>query len=679
MRRPLARAALALALGGALGCQDYTFNPVGHCVIQPGTERVTLSNISTADVLFVVDDSGSMEGEQGKLAAAFDAFIANLDGYNQNRVAIGIEPFDFHIAVTTTSVFYNPPSSATCQATCGSATNVCCSGTTTPVLVAKACPAGNECGAGFSCKTTCQGYQGDSYCCDAAGTNVENAPVACTSPGAACGNIQERYVFPRSAVPCSSDGQCDTGGGYTCSATSCGALTGRFCCSPANQPQLRTSCKAGIATEGTLYPHGNFVGLGTNPRVLHFDKQLYGQLVGGTWTPVDPLTAKNKQGFTRTQLKDYFKTNVNVGTCGSGQEQGLQAGRLAVSKALAGKQRDLRDAAGAEVAAPGITADWPHQGAKLVVAYIGDEDDCSSPDDPFRGVMLSGLPGNDTCVADAALPLDQQKEFRVDDIASGLAALGRPLGAAYVVSTAEPTCVDEACTPGLCCDYACTGSQSVCRDSVCGGQGAGSRFLDAAGAMRRVGADVIEGSICDPGTAQDPGFAPILIRIADIVKPPSALQLPTQPADTAVTLLRIARPDGSTRKRCNGPAKPPLTFQQARDQGYDWWFTATRDQVTDVQKTPSDASRFIYINHATLNCEAGPGETYAADYLGLVPQNMGCTSDANCAAILGGKTGDWTCFAGLEANGTCTAPAATATGGTGTCLCGERASVCPNG
>ena len=54
------------------------------------------------------------------------------------------------------------------------------------------------------------------------------------------------------------------------------------------------------------------------------------------------------------------------------------------------------------------------------------------------------------------------------------------------------------------------------------------------------------------------GFAPILSRVAEIVKPPSALLLPTQPADAAVTMLRITRGDGTTRTICTGPADPSL-------------------------------------------------------------------------------------------------------------------------
>jgi hypothetical protein len=42
-----ARVSFAVALLVlAAGCQDYNFNPVGHCLIQTGTKLVTLSNLS---------------------------------------------------------------------------------------------------------------------------------------------------------------------------------------------------------------------------------------------------------------------------------------------------------------------------------------------------------------------------------------------------------------------------------------------------------------------------------------------------------------------------------------------------------------------------------------------------------------------------------------------------------
>jgi hypothetical protein len=134
-----ARVSFAVALlVFAAGCQDYNFNPVGHCLIQTGTKRVTLSNLSSADVLFVVDDSGSMQGEQTALATNFGAFIGNLDAANATRQAAGLEPFDFHIAVTSTSVLWNYQTSNTCSSTCTGAAGQA----VTPGVHVRACRAG---------------------------------------------------------------------------------------------------------------------------------------------------------------------------------------------------------------------------------------------------------------------------------------------------------------------------------------------------------------------------------------------------------------------------------------------------------------------------------------------------------------------------------------------------------
>lgn len=701
--------ALALLAIALAGCQDYPFSPVKGCIIQPGSRQVAIPRLSSADVLFVVDDSGSMAGKQAKLSSAFDAFVSSLNAYNDLRATNHLEPFDFHVAITTTSVFYNQPTSATCKATCGSSTNVCGTvngGTCSPMRNAKACPAGTGCGAGYSCKATCTGHAGELTCCDASGVNIETTTIACTAAevatNTACGQIQERYAFDRRPKTCASSATCASGDTCTTATNACGAYPGSLCCKttscttsadcasgyacgscegksniccavaapnqPQGTPELLLACNAGVGQDGALYPQGDFVGVGTNPRVLHFDKSLYASDANGDgfWDPVpNKSTATNHQSFTRGALKTYFEQNVNVGTCGSGQEQGLEAARLAVSKALSGQQFDIRNSSGQPVALPGVAAEWPHASGKLVVVYVGDEDDCSSPADPVRGVILSGAPPADACWADGQLPLDQQKEFRVADFVTSLQALGRPLGAAFVVSATDVTCQDATCSAAVCApDQSCLDAGFPA--AQCGGIAPGSRFLLAGTELRAGGADVIDASICNSD------FGSILGRIAEIVKPPSAMTLPTQPASAAMTLLRITNASGATRKLCRGPALPPLTATQAAAAGYDWWFTATSDQ--NANKDPSEASRYIYVNHATLQCEPNPGEGYSTDYLGVVPA-AGCTSDAACTSALGGSI-EWTCYAGVTAGGACIAPTASAPG---TCVCNSRATVCPNG
>jgi hypothetical protein len=304
-----------------------------------------------------------------------------------------------------------------------------------------------------------------------------------------------------------------------------------------------------------------------------------------------------------------------------------------------------------------------------VLVFLGDEDDCSSPEDAVSGIILSGNPGQDTCVSDAALPDGQGKHIPLGQYADYFETLSRPLGAAFIVSANSPTCQDQACVAGFCCDTACTGDVNVCSTAVCGGQGPGFRLLGAGDQFRQKGADVVAGSMCNPN------FGDILTRIADIVKPPSGLLLPTDPAGTEITIVRIADAAGKTRKTCHGPAPATLTAADAAAQGYDWWFTATREQLNDDQRHPSAVSRNIYINHATRNCEANPGETYSADYLGRLPAN-GCVSRTDCYAALGGTRSAtepelWTCYAGENGPGSSPPFVPPTTTTPGTCLCGD--------
>jgi hypothetical protein len=638
MSRPYgARGAMALLLALAAGCQDYNFNPVGHCVLQPSSERVTLSSVATADVLFVVDDSGSMGAEQQLLAGAFTSFINNLDQANAARVAAGLEPFEFHLAVTSTSVFWNYTTSTVCSSTCPGAAGslVCCAGSA-PRKGPKACSSNADCASPSTCNTQCNGLKGESYCCDP-GTHVPplTQVIPCSREGAECGTFERHFNF-----------------------AGCG------------------SGPAGTAVDQWPYPQGDFVswtsGTSANPRVLHFDKKLYSS---GT----------NVQGFTRQDLVSFFaggvaqgrtvQGNVITGTCGSGEEQGFSAARLALEKAIANQQKDTYDLAGAakwdsanRVAT--AAADWLHPNSKLVLVFVGDEDDCSAPADPAGGVVMQGLdvPGSDSCTRDAATgaPVGQKLYDVVTRFVDYFTSLGRPVGAAFIESAAQTSCSGDQCTPGTCCQANCP-SQGLCgHDSQCGGQAPATRFFRAAGELRGRGADVVVGSICDPD------FGTLLSQIAEIVKPPSGLSLPTQPAESAITLLRIADTSGKTRKLCGRPepvgAATLAAAQAAVDANgnrYDWWFTATRDPGP-----PVPVSQHVYINPQG-RCIANPGETYSADYLGLVPAG-GCQTDADCVQKLGGNSGAWTCFAGMSGN-VCQTPTQAQPG---TCICGPRSQNC---
>ena len=88
MRRLLGPAVL-VSLAACGGCDDVPAEAVTNC------QAVGIASART-DILFVVDDSGSMQEEQANLAANFDAFIAQLAALPVSN--------DYRIGITTTSV-----------------------------------------------------------------------------------------------------------------------------------------------------------------------------------------------------------------------------------------------------------------------------------------------------------------------------------------------------------------------------------------------------------------------------------------------------------------------------------------------------------------------------------------------------------------------------------------------
>jgi hypothetical protein len=655
--RALVASVALLTLAALAGCQDYNFSPVNQCLIQPGTERVTLSDISTADILFVVDDSGSMGGKQRELGNSFEAFITNLRATNLTRVQNQLEPIDFHIAITTTAVFLNRPVSggATCQASCGGqAGPFCCNSLTREPLTAprRCTTAGATCtatGGPWTCKDTNLGLSGELTCGDAAGTPLLD-PVACATVGQECGTIQSRYQYTHGPRSCSDPlnplKECRDLFPVCRSGCTGAPASGNYCCNASGAADP-LQCNPGVsAGEYTLYPRGDFVKaldsadpVGPKPRVIHFTKDLFCTRNSSDTGCLDqaPNTAEI------ANRSAWFKANVLVGTCGSGQEMGLEAGRRALKKAL---RLD-----GLSQPADVLPAEWPHQKSKLVTVWVGDEDDCSTPEDASAGVVMTPTAYPDACVVDGSLPAAQQRRYGLQEFSSFFTGLDRPLATGFIVSAIGNDCVDASCQAGICVDPTCTSGPGLC-----GGQADGFRLVELAGTFRSSGSDVVVGSICAGATATQPSdFSSILDRVAEVVKQPAGLQLPTQPASAELTILRIVGADGKTRKTCSGPARIGTTGAALND--YDWWFTDGNDLNNQV---PQAASRFIYINRTVRRCEANPGETYSADYLGLVPVG-GCDTALDCEVALGVRKAPWICQK----------EAGALPGVRGTCLCGS--------
>lgn len=573
---------LAALLLGLAACNDYQFSPVGSCVLQPGSVRVELPKTSSADILFVVDDSPSMDPKQAGLAASFQDFIQRMVDINVGRTGRGLEPLDFQIAATTSSIFSASPASTYCVGG-----NSCCTPSACTAVSSCVRGTGAGCGAGQVCLTD---QVLDPTFTWVEGSQAKCCPVsACTpspgcAPGDRCPVLQTTYPspFPSSAY-----------------------------------------CTPGLATAGAPYPNGRFVAASGNPNVLVFPKSL-NWASWGTATP-DPAL---------TRLLGQFQRNIEVGSCGSGEEQHLEAGLLALTAAVRGSQ-------------PGVPAgSFPRAGAKLVVVFVGDEDDCSSPPGAPL-VMTAFTPGADACVMDKHLSAADQREYPLSRYADFFrvtreAGYAADVSAAFIVASAR--CADGSYAPADVCSGPATcpvTPPATCAPPapVCGGAyAAGERFLALADLLRAEGVSVVEGTVCD---AYPPSsFGPVLAAIADLAKPPSTLDLPSPPAARAVTSVRIVDGSGADVKICQ--------------PGTDWCFVDCANPSGACLATGT--SQCIAINHASGQCEANPGQTYAADYLGMVPAG-GCATASDCATALGGPASQWTCVieAGM-ARGTCACP-----------------------
>ncbi|HEX9288430.1 MAG TPA: hypothetical protein VF904_02815, partial [Anaeromyxobacteraceae bacterium] len=274
------------------------------------------------------------------------------------------------------------------------------------------------------------------------------------------------------------------------------------------------------------------------------------------------------------------------------------------------------------------------------------------PKDATRSLAFTNTtaaPGNDVCTVEEGKALADQKLFPVQSYADYFTNLGRPFGAAFIYSAQLGSCAADGngnvvCSPGKC-TCQCPASCASCGPTAagecqipanCGGQIplAESRFHQLSAAFRAKGANTFEASVCDAN------FANTLKGIADLVKPPPGLTLPTQPASTEVAVLRIESADGTSSRYCTGPG-----------QGLDWAFV---DCKTGAAVPDGVTTSCITINHTTKHCEANAGETYIAQYLGLVPEG-GCATAGDCFAKLGGQSvADWQC-SGVTATqrGTC--------------------------
>jgi hypothetical protein len=127
---------------------------------QSSTERqfIPIDSLQKTDILFLVDNSGSMAEEQKKLADNFQAFMDSiLKGQN-----------DFHMAIVTTDVKYNPLRECTTE--CVGSQQKCTLAQYTPNTIPAPVQKGksyclNECETDNDCPVYCSYYStGESRC-----------------------------------------------------------------------------------------------------------------------------------------------------------------------------------------------------------------------------------------------------------------------------------------------------------------------------------------------------------------------------------------------------------------------------------------------------------------------------------------------------------------------------------
>jgi hypothetical protein len=321
-------------------------------------------------------------------------------------------------------------------------------------------------------------------------------------------------------------------------------------------------------------------------------------LVGEHGAFVGPIL----QGGSATLVAD-FQAQVAVGTGGSGKEQPLRAMQLALSSPL--------------IDAGQPNAGFLRPGARLAVVLLTDEDDCSDAANP-PVIATNTTDGNLQCHNDFGDGVDW-KFTRIDPVSGFVGFLRAPIGgevrdvvvgviAGLDPTTKAPTCgfahtfgdngwgcgsaVNDACAANACGVNSVTNPAAAPNLSMgvycCGGAGTGTVPCTSTCAAAYDKADrmvafasalpwnkVVTGSICDAS------FANTLAQIAGLIVSPT-VPLSGEPADPAMLVVRIRRPDGTsvacvsgtdyTYAAASGARPATLTFLDSGacklDQGY---------------------------------------------------------------------------------------------------------------
>ena len=646
MSRPFrARALVAVLALVAAGCQDYNFNPVGHCLIQPGTERFTLSSVSTADVLFVVDDSGSMAGEQARLADGFERFIQNLT--STNAAARGRGP---RCRSTSTSRsrpprcywnFRRPTPDLRVQLRRRGRPARLLRRAATPVTPAEVLRRGLAVHA--SPGTTCRHQLRRSARARATAARPTDRSrrrslTERRSParveGAQCGMLETHYDFQACspATHRAADQWPFPQGDFV------GSYAGSGAREPARPPLRQASStgrrgKNGRASRAPssrrlpaerssrhLRRRRSTAVRGRSRRSRRAARGRRRRLAGnGSGTPTDsrrrPRAVRGRDAASARRAPRRSWPNPSVEARARLRRR---RGRLLV----AGGSERRRRHANAASPVDACTRDAPTPRAGAQASSDRARSSTTSPGSGARSgaafIAVRAVDGSDSCcqTTRASRRLHDRRLVLVHD----------------------------------------TGD-------VCGGQAPGTRFVEAAQRLKAKGADVVVGSICDPD------FGPLLNEIAEIVKPPAdahaAVGAGGEPDRAAPHRERERRhPEDLRRSRSPRARRRTTRSRRRRTRGADWWFTAKADPGRRTIRRRADRRRAVQVRlhqpEGQLHREPG------RDLLRRLPRRRaggrlrarrrtGRVAEAPTARKLGGQAGAWSCFVPPgSTTGTCT-------------------------
>ena len=259
-----------------------------------------------------------------------------------------------------------------------------------------------------------------------------------------------------------------------------------------------------------------------------------------------------REQHSAAEFAQLLGQSVQVGIDGSRQPQGLEAMKLALSDPSNGFLRD---------------------GAKLVLAFFSDADDCSDPDRNMS--MLTRDPNTGAIVDHCALEASGQSTGRglkpVAEYVNFLRALKNQDGTPKEIEVAAIVSLNDGTPdPGICsnpsCDSTCDLGPAVqkcnaqCQDapdskecasdcirtchSFCGGQVAGRRYQELAVAFGGV-----VGNVCSDDAS------PALARLSQVIGIPTQVALFAEPSDANLLQVHVER--GGQTHNC----EPGVGFQ----------------------------------------------------------------------------------------------------------------------